>query len=125
MWTNIAGQYVATGGFDWGSTYTMQHNPRNAANAEQDAYLSAVAAVNTSGWPCYPVARAELGDLSFPQFHHARRADDKLAHGGHLLLGSWYVPTECAGHARCQRRREFSGLEQDHYPSLPIGGGKI
>jgi len=54
MWTDIAGQYVATGGFDWGSTYTMQHNPLNAANAEQDAYLSAVAAVNARGWPSYP-----------------------------------------------------------------------
>ena len=63
MWTNIAGQYVATGGFDWGSTYTMQHNPLNAANAEQDAYLSAVAAVNASGWPYYPVATVRPGPL--------------------------------------------------------------
>ena len=63
MWTNIAGQYVATGGFDWGSTYTMQHNPLNAANAEQDAYLSAVTAVNASGWPNYPVATVRPGAI--------------------------------------------------------------
>ena len=63
MWTNIAGQYVATGGFDSGSTYTMQHNPLNAANAEQDAYLSAVTAVNASGWPNYPVATVRPGAI--------------------------------------------------------------
>ena len=63
MWTSSAGQYVATGGFDWGSTYTMQHNPLNAANAEQDAYLSAVAAVNASGWPDYPVATIRPGAI--------------------------------------------------------------
>ena len=56
MWDNVGGRYVATGGFDWGTTYTMQHNPVNAANAEQDAYLSAAAAVNASGWPNHPVA---------------------------------------------------------------------
>jgi hypothetical protein len=53
----------AAGGFDWGSTYTMQHNPLNAANAELDAYLSAVAAVNASGWPSYPVATIRPGPL--------------------------------------------------------------
>jgi hypothetical protein len=63
MWTNSAGQYVATSGFDWGSTNTMQHNPLNAANAEQDADLSAVAAVNASGWPDYPVATVRPGAL--------------------------------------------------------------
>ena len=63
MWTNIAGQYVATGGFEWGSTYTMQHNPLNLANAEQDAYLHAAAAVNASGWPCYPVATIRPGAI--------------------------------------------------------------
>ena len=63
MWTDIAGQYVATGGFDWGATYTMPHDPLNPANAEQDAYLSAVAAVNASGWPDYPVAAIRPGAL--------------------------------------------------------------
>jgi hypothetical protein len=63
MWTNIAGQYVATGGFDWGATYTMRHDPLNPANAEQDAYLSAVAAVNASGWPDYPVATIRPGAI--------------------------------------------------------------
>ena len=41
----------------------MPHNPANAANAEQDAYLSAVAAVNASGWPNYPVATVRPGPL--------------------------------------------------------------
>jgi Putative transposase of IS4/5 family (DUF4096) len=63
MWANMAGQYVATGGFDWGTTYTMQRNPANAANAEQNAYLSAVAAVNASGWPNYPVATVRPGTI--------------------------------------------------------------
>ena len=63
MWDNIAGQYVATGGFDWGTTYTMQHNPVNAASAEQDAYLSAVAAVNADGWPNHPVATVRPGTI--------------------------------------------------------------
>jgi hypothetical protein len=68
MWTDIAGQYVATGGFDWGSTYTMQHNPLNAANAEQDAYLSAVAAVNARGWPSYPVATVRPAPPPLPLY---------------------------------------------------------
>ena len=63
MWDDVAGQYAATGGFDWGTTYTMPHNPANPANAEQDAYLSAVAAVNTDGWPCYPVATVRPGAI--------------------------------------------------------------
>jgi hypothetical protein len=63
MWDNIAGQYVATGGFDWGTTYTMQHNPVNAGSAEQDAYLSAVAAVNADGWPNHPVATVRPGTI--------------------------------------------------------------
>ena len=32
-------------------------------NAEQDAYLAAVAAVNASGWPDYPVATVRPGTL--------------------------------------------------------------
>ena len=63
MWDNVAGQYVATGGFDWSTTYTMRRNPLNIANAEQDAYLSAVAAVNASGWPDYPVAAVRPGPI--------------------------------------------------------------
>jgi hypothetical protein len=63
MWDNVAGQYVATGGFEWGTTYTMRRNPLNIANAEQDAYLSAVAAVNASGWPDYPVAAVRPGPI--------------------------------------------------------------
>ena len=63
MWQDVAGQYVPTGGSDWGTTYTMQHNPLNAANAEQDAYLSAVAAVNADGWPDYPVATVRPGAI--------------------------------------------------------------
>jgi len=63
MWASIAGQYRPAGGAEWGTTYTMQHNPLNAANAEQDAYLSAVAAVNADGWPCYPVATVRPGPI--------------------------------------------------------------
>ncbi|MGO9779306.1 MAG: hypothetical protein ACLPQY_05960 [Streptosporangiaceae bacterium] len=57
-WTNdpVTGQYVPTGGFDWGTTYTMQRDITSPANAEQEAYLAAVAGVNGSGWPDYPVA---------------------------------------------------------------------
>ena len=58
MWTNdpLTGQYIPAGGFDWGTTYTMQRDITSPANAEQAAYLAAVAAVNGSGWPDYPVA---------------------------------------------------------------------
>ena len=61
MWTNdpATGQYVPTGGSEWGTTYTMQRDILNLANAEQDAYLAAVAAVNGSGWPDYPVATVQ------------------------------------------------------------------
>ncbi len=58
MWTNdpVTGQYVPTGGSEWGTTYTMQRDITSPANAEQDAYLAAVTAVNGRGWPEYPVA---------------------------------------------------------------------
>ena len=58
MWTNdpATGQYVPTGGYDWGTTYTMQRDISSPTNAEQDAYLAAVAAVSGSGWPDFPVA---------------------------------------------------------------------
>lgn len=62
MWTGQGGQYVPTGGYDWGTTYTMPHNAANAvSNAEQAAYLNAVAAVNAGGWPNYPVATVRPG----------------------------------------------------------------
>ena len=68
MWTNdpATGQYVPTGGSEWGTTYTMQRDITSPANAEQDAYLAAVAAVNgragrTIPWP--PCARRRLPAL--------------------------------------------------------------
>jgi len=62
-WADVAGQYVATGGFEWSTTYTLPHNPLNVASAEQHAYLSAAAAVNASGWPDYPIATVRPGVL--------------------------------------------------------------
>ena len=61
MWADVAGQYAATGGFEWSTTYTLPHNPLNVASAEQRAYLSAAAAVNASGWPDYPIATVRPG----------------------------------------------------------------
>ena len=65
MWTNdpATGQYVPTGGFEWGTTYTMQRDILSLVNAEQDAYLAALAAVNASGWPDYPVATVRPGTI--------------------------------------------------------------
>ncbi len=65
MWANSAatGQYVATGSYEWGTTYTMQRGIGTPVNAEQDAYLSAVAAVNARGWPDYPVATVQPGSV--------------------------------------------------------------
>ncbi|MGH3829857.1 MAG: hypothetical protein ACRDRS_05300 [Pseudonocardiaceae bacterium] len=57
MWANdpATGNYAATGGYEWGITYTTQtSNAVNTVNAEQDAYLSALASVNHSGWPNFP-----------------------------------------------------------------------
>ena len=67
MWTNdpVTGQYVPTGGSEWGTTYTMQRDILSLVNAEQDAYLAAVAAVNASGWPDYPVATVRPGTIPF------------------------------------------------------------
>jgi len=58
MWTNDpeTGQYVPAGGAEWGTTYTMQRDVTSLANAEQAAYLAAVAAASGSGWPDFPVA---------------------------------------------------------------------
>ncbi len=69
MWTNdpVTGQYVATGGADWGTTYAMQRDITSPANAEQDAYLAAVAAVNELGWPDYPVATVRP-EAAFPLY---------------------------------------------------------
>ena len=69
MWTNnpVTGQYVPTGGSEWGTTYTMQRDITSPANAEQDAYLAAVAAVNGRGWPDHPVATVRPGH-AFPLY---------------------------------------------------------
>ena len=65
MWTDdpVTGQYVPAGGSEWGTTYTMQRDILSLVNAEQDAYLAAVAAVNASGWPDYPVATVRPGTI--------------------------------------------------------------
>ena len=68
MWTNDpeTGQYVPAGGSEWSTTYTMQRDVLSLINAEKDAYLSAVRAVNASGWPDYPVATVRPG--AFPAY---------------------------------------------------------
>ena len=65
LWTDDpeTGQYVPAGGSEWGATYTMQRDILSLVNAEKDAYLSAVRAVNASGWPDYPVATVRPGLL--------------------------------------------------------------
>ena len=65
MWIDdpVTGQYVPAGGSEWGATYTMQRDILSLVNAEQDAYLAAVAAVNASGWPDYPVATVRPGTI--------------------------------------------------------------
>jgi hypothetical protein len=42
---------------------SIQRDILSLANAEQDAYLAAVAAVNASGWPDYPVATVRPGSI--------------------------------------------------------------
>ena len=63
MWTNNpeTGQYVPAGGSEWGAAYTMQRDVLRLINAEKDAYLAAVRAVDASGWPDYPVATVRPG----------------------------------------------------------------
>ena len=63
MWTDDpeTGQYAPTGGSEWGATYTMHRDILRLINAEKDAYLAAVRAVNASGWPDYPVATVRPG----------------------------------------------------------------
>jgi len=65
MWTGdpVTGQYGPAGGPEWGTAYTMQRDVLSLVNAEQDAYLAAVAAVNASGWPDYPVATVRPGTI--------------------------------------------------------------
>jgi hypothetical protein len=60
----VTGRYAATGGYEWGSTYTAQRRDVvNAVNAEQNAYLSAVASVNHRGWPNFPTATVLPGTI--------------------------------------------------------------
>jgi len=68
MWTNDpeTGQYVPAGGSEWSTTYTVPRDVISLINAEKDAYLSAVRAVNASGWPDYPVATVRPG--AFPAY---------------------------------------------------------
>jgi hypothetical protein len=57
MWADdpATGAYQATGGYEWGTTYTAQRsNAVAVVNAERNAYLSALANVNHSGWPNFP-----------------------------------------------------------------------
>jgi hypothetical protein len=65
MWTTdpVTGRYAPTGGSEWGTTYTMQRDITSPANAEQDAYLAAVAAVNVTGWADHPVATVRPGGI--------------------------------------------------------------
>jgi len=65
MWTTdpATGRYAPTGGSEWGTTYTMQRDITSPANAEQDAYLAAVAAVNVTGWANHPVATVRPGGI--------------------------------------------------------------
>ncbi len=58
------GGYEAVGGFEWGATYTEQHEGSlNPVNFEQQAYLDAVAAVNAAGGIDYPVATLGPGPV--------------------------------------------------------------
>jgi hypothetical protein len=57
----VTGQYAPAGGSEWGTAYTMPRDVISLASAEQDAYLAAVAAVNASGWPDYPVVTVRPG----------------------------------------------------------------
>lgn len=59
LWTNdlATNRYVATGGREWGTTYTCQRTASlSPVNVEQRAYLDAVRAVAHSGHPIAPVA---------------------------------------------------------------------
>ena len=68
MWTDDpeTGRYVPAGGSEWSTTYTVPRDVISLINAEKDAYLAAVSAVNASGWPDYPVATVRPG--AFPAY---------------------------------------------------------
>ena len=65
MWTDDpeTGQYGPAGGSEWGATYTMHRDVLRLINAEKDAYLTAVRAVNASGWPDYPGGHRAAGSV--------------------------------------------------------------
>ena len=66
MWRNdpATGTYTATGGYEWNTTYTApRNNTVNTVNAEHNAYLSALASVNHSGWPNFPTATVLPGAI--------------------------------------------------------------
>jgi hypothetical protein len=66
MWGTdpVTGKYTSTGGYEWSTTYTAQRRDVvNAVNAEQNAYLSALASVNHSGWPNFPTATVLPGTI--------------------------------------------------------------
>jgi hypothetical protein len=66
MWADDAnGHYGPTGAYEWGTTYTTQkEGSPNPSNLEQQAYLEAVAATNSSGAIDQPVVTV----LPFPIF---------------------------------------------------------
>jgi hypothetical protein len=56
MWTDINGTYGPVGAYEWGTTYTTQKQGLvNLNNFEQQAYLAAVRATNSSGATVCPV----------------------------------------------------------------------
>jgi hypothetical protein len=67
MWTdNANGQYVPTGAYEWGTTYTTQKDGSlNLGNLEQQAFLAAVAAANNSGAVAHPVVTMLPAPLFF------------------------------------------------------------
>jgi hypothetical protein len=56
-WTDDTnGQYAPTGEYEWGATYTTQKEGSvNATNLQEQAYLAAVRATNSSGDTAHPV----------------------------------------------------------------------
>jgi hypothetical protein len=60
-WPNASGAYGPTGKHEWGTAYTMQRSGSTAANAEEAAYLKAVAQTNKEGFANYPVVAVQPG----------------------------------------------------------------
>ncbi len=59
-WTDRNGRYVATGDYEWGTTYTCRRTGSTSpTNTEQKAWLDAVRAVAQSGRPVGPVAAVQ------------------------------------------------------------------